>query len=99
MGDVLSLAKKMERALRNGTGFNVSSDEIGVLAELGIFQTVTQKKIEELQARCPVKIAPTSSETSGSTNDATANHLMSGRPLPTGKEVARSYISALSAGA
>jgi hypothetical protein len=60
MGDVLSLAKKMERALRNGTGFNVSSEEMAVLAGLGVIQTVTQRKIEELQARCPVKIAPMS---------------------------------------
>lgn len=93
MGDVLTLAKKMERALRNGTGFNVTVDEMLAMSEIGVLDAVHTAKLRELQARCPAKPALTSSETGGSTSAGTAN-LRSGKLPPI--EAGRSYIAALS---
>ena len=72
MGDILSLAKKLERAMRNGTGFNVTSDEVSALIEDDIVDAVYAAKLKRLKARCPGKLANTSSEIIGSTSGATA---------------------------
>lgn len=48
MPETLTLAKKMERALRNGTGFKVADDELPILMRLGVFDTVGAEKIKEL---------------------------------------------------
>ena len=96
MGDILSLAKKLERAMRNGTGFNVTSEEVAALVEDDIVDAVYAAKLKRLKARCPAKAAPTSSENIGSTSAATASH-PSGKQPPIRGEAAKSYIAALSA--
>jgi hypothetical protein len=98
MGDVLTLAKKMERALRNGTGFNVTLDEMLAMSEIGVIDTVHAAKLRELQARCPAK-ANIPTATIGSTNGETASPPTSGKSPHIDPTAARSFIAALSAGA
>lgn len=98
MSDILTLAKKMERALRNGTGFNVTADEMLVLSEIGVIDRVHGAKLEELKARCPVKRVPTRAATTGSTSAGTEHRPMSGRSPATSPEAGRSFIEALGFG-
>jgi hypothetical protein len=68
MGDIFSLAKKLERAVRNGSGCSVSADEMRLLVDGGIFGQIHALKVKELEATCLGRAAPTSSETTGSTS-------------------------------
>ena len=97
MGDILSLAKKLERAMRNGTGFNVTTEEVAAMVQDDIVDAVYAAKLRRLKARCPVKTAPMSSENTGLTSAATAPRPTPGKPQPIGPEAAKSYIAALSA--
>ena len=92
---VLSLAKKMERALRNGTGFTVSVDEMLCLSDMGVLGTIQSEKLRELQASCPARTVRTSSGTIGSTNAETSAPKAFGRSPATTPPLDRSAIAAL----
>ncbi len=98
MSDIFTLAKKMERAARNGTGFNVTADEMRLLLAGGGYELVQSIKTKELQAKWR-GAESTQSETTGSTSDVTARRPMSGRSRPTSPEADRSFIAALRLGA
>lgn len=99
MGDILSLSKKMERAMRNGTGFKVTDEELHAMMDSGAIEVIHSAKLKELQARCPAIMTRTSSANGGSTKGVTANPPTSGKPLDMTPELARSYIAQQSAGA
>lgn len=98
MGDILSLARKLERAMRNRTGFMVTLDELDAMVEDDCVDGIYAAKLRKLKALCPAKQAPTSSENSGSTSGAMARLPKSGRSPPIGPEAAKSYIAALGFG-
>jgi hypothetical protein len=97
VGDILSLAKKLERAMRNGTGFNVTPEEVSALVQDDIVDVVYAAKLRRLKEQCPARIAPTSSENTGSTRGGTASR-PAGRSQPTSPEADRSYIARLGFG-
>jgi hypothetical protein len=99
MGDILTLAKKLERAMRNDTGFNITRDELHAMAPTPIVDAIHAEKLKELRAKCLGKPVPTPSENGGSTSAATASPRTSGKPQRIGPEAAKSYIAQLSAGA
>lgn len=98
MGDIASLGRKLERAMRNQTGFNVTLEEMLALIEEGIAADINAAKMRVLQERCRAKLPPSSSAISGSTSDVTAKPPKSGRSPGTRPTLDRSSISALSAG-
>lgn len=99
MGDILSLSRKFERALRNQTGANFTLEELVALADVGTLDAIQKVKNEELVAKCRAKIPRTSSEITGSTNGGTENRRMSGKSPITTSGDGKSYIAALTAGA
>ena len=98
MGDILSLARKLERAMRNRTGFNVTLDELDAMIEEDAIDGIYAAKLRKLKALCPAKIENTSSEITGSPSVAMASP-GSTRSHHTSPEAAKSYIAALSASA
>lgn len=99
MGDILTLANKLERAMRNGTGFNVTSDEVAALVADDVVDAVYSAKLRKLKEQYSAKPAHTSSTTFDSTRGAAAPPPTFGKPKLTSPEAAMSYIAALSAGA
>lgn len=88
------IASKIRRALKNEVGITLSFEQLRELADFGLLNTLSRIENEEL---CPAPALPTSSATTGSTNDVTARHRTSGRlPMPANDQ---SYIAALTAGA
>lgn len=98
MSDILTLAKKMERALRNGTGFKVTPEEVSALLGIGVLERIHSAKFEELKARCPAKTANTQSENTGSTSAATERPRVSTRLPATPRNHDQTYIAALGLG-
>lgn len=98
MADIFSLARKMERAVRNDTGFNATKEEMRALVEGGIFERVHALKIKELESQCLARPALTSSADSGSTSGATELPPMSGKSPGTPGKIGASGIRALVAG-
>lgn len=98
MGDIFSLAKKMERAARNGTGFNVTAEEMRLLMAARVYDVIQGVKSEELRSKC-LGAENTRSEITGSTSGETAPPPPSGKSQPISREAAKSYIAALSAAA
>lgn len=94
MGDILTIAKKMERALRLGTGFNATEEELLALVEGGIFERVHSLKVQELQAKCLGR-KNTPSAIFGSTSEETGSRPTSGRSPATIPPLDRSSIAAL----
>jgi len=96
---VLSLAKKMERALRNGTGFTVTVDEMLCLSDMGVLGTIQTEKLRELQASCPARTVRTSSGNIGSNSGVIARTSPAqrefGKPHDTMPPLDRSSIAAL----
>jgi len=92
---VLSLAKKMERALRNGTGFTVTVDEMLCLSDMGVLGTIQTEKLRELQASCPAKRMSTGSATTGSPNAEMGAQRAYGRSPAMTPPLDRSAIAAL----
>jgi hypothetical protein len=97
MGDILSLAKKLERAMRNRTGFNVTLDELDAMVEDDVVDGIYAAKLKRLKSQCHAKPALTLSETSGSTSVGMGSR-PSGRSQPISPEAANTYISALGFG-
>lgn len=95
MGDILSLSKKLERARRNGTGFQVSADEVDTIFENEIADAVFAAKLRKLKSECHAKPARTSSEISGSINGETELHPTLGKSHGTRPVLDRSSIAAL----
>ena len=93
---VQTIAKKFRRALRNGTGATFTPEQLKELAEIGLLKTLAILEAEEL---CPAKIHPTSSETTGSTNGATANPRSGKSPRTNLPHLDRSSIAALTSAA
>lgn len=55
MGDILSLAKKLERAMRNGTGFQITADEVAACVESEVANAVMAAKMIKLKAMCAAR--------------------------------------------
>jgi hypothetical protein len=98
MGDIFSLARKLERAVRNDTGVNVTKEEMRAMVDGGIFGQIHALKIKELEAKCLARPAHTQSANTGSTSGATALPPMSGRSPDTPVRIGASGIKALVAG-
>lgn len=97
MGDIFSLARKMKRAARNGTGTTFTADEMAFMLHVGVFDTISALEVKELQARCPAK-ANSQSEISGSTSGGTVSRPTFGRSPATETNRGPLSIAALSAG-
>lgn len=99
MGDILTLAKKLERAMRNQTGFTVSADEVtDVIASSPILDAIYAEKLKELKLQCLAKQAPSNMADTGSTSGGTAPPPISGRSPTTTRKRAPLSIAALSEG-
>lgn len=55
MGDIFTLADKLEQALVKGTGFQVSSSEVRVMIDEDIVDVVLAAKLKHLKAILPAK--------------------------------------------
>lgn len=55
MGDILSLAKKLERAMRNGRGFQITPDEVAAIVECDVANAVMAAKMAKLKALCSAR--------------------------------------------
>ena len=86
-----TIASRFRRALRNGTGMTLTSDQVHELvAQHRLLDALAQAETEEL---CRAKQAHTQPESFGSTNGATEKRQKSGKlPVPT---EARLFIAAL----
>ncbi len=98
MADILTLINKMERAYRNGTGFNVKPEEIAALyqEEEDVISTMYAAKLRRMKAKC--QTTNTQSGTAGSTSGATAFPPTSGRSPAIPKSLDRPFIEALGLG-
>jgi hypothetical protein len=96
MGDILSLSKKVERGLRNHTGFHVTFDELESMIQEDILAGIFAAKLRKLTEPWPSK-SDTKSATTGSRKGETANRLTSGKLPDIPRSLDRSYIAALSA--
>ena len=94
-GDILTLARKLERAMRNRTGFSITLDELDAMIEEDAVDGIYAAKLRRLKALCPAKQAPTSSAITGSTSAGTGSRRMSGRSPDTRKPLDLSSIAAL----
>ena len=97
MGDILSLSKKLERAMRNGTGFQITQDEVAAMIEGDVVDAVMTAKLRKLKALCP-GTANTLSANTGSMSDGMENPPASSRFVATPKQLAPSFIKALGVG-
>jgi len=95
MGDILSLASKLERAMLNRTGFSVSLAELDAMIEEDATDGIFAAKLRKLKSLCPAKQANSSSVTFGSTSVETASRPRSGRLPDTTDRLDLSSIAAL----
>jgi hypothetical protein len=56
MADFSAIAKKMERAVRNGTGTSFTPEEMQLLLSAGIFDTISALKIKEMRSKCADRV-------------------------------------------
>jgi hypothetical protein len=95
MGDILSLTKKIDRAMMNRTGFAVTREELDAMIEDDLVDAFYAAKLRKLKTLCPAKQARSSSETYGSTSVETASRRSSGRSPDTTAHLDLSSIAAL----
>lgn len=97
MGDILTLAKKFERAMRNGTGFQITSDEVIAAVEDDVLDAIHAAKLKRLKQQCLGNPVITQSEIIGLASDVTESQRL-GRSPDTPPVHGPTYIARLGLG-
>lgn len=93
IGPAASIASRLRRARRNGTGLRIDATDLQTLAQLGIYEILARAEAEEM---CLAK-ANTATAISGSTSDETDDRPTSGRSPTIPRNRAPLSIAALAA--
>lgn len=96
MSEILTLARKLRRALHNNTGMKLSASQVAECITIGWLDSVTQAENEEL--KCHARRHPIVSETTGLTSGEMAEVRKSGKFENTTLKLDRQSISVLSNG-
>jgi len=91
MTTVEIIARKFRRALRNGTGLQLTLGQLQELAGYGVLDLIVKIEAQEL---CPPKTFPALSETTGSISNSTASALI-GKPKAPQPKLNKASLAAL----